>query len=178
MAEQILKQIPTVTATSERHFYADDSSIPVSFINSLICGALENCRIWDRHRNEHRRVDNRLIAEVRCAMARKLILSGRVPRQTYSGRASSPAIEAVAVSNPVHQFAAERLVQDRGSWTASDEFWASWEDWSNSVGQTPGIRAVFFKELRSWGSECITNAKRRTAGKLVHGYRGARIKAV
>jgi len=178
MAEYILKQSPSLTATSERQFYNDNRPIPVSIVNAHIDAVLTNCRLWDRHRNEPCSVDNRLINEVRSAMARKLIRSGRVPRQQPNVSSVNavidhlPAIPAVVASNPMHQFAAERLELDRGSWTSSDKLWASWEDWCSSVGQAPGIRAVFFKELRSWGGECITSAKRRTAGKLVHGYRG------
>ena len=71
MARIVHRNLPTLTAVSEREFFVDDRPISTPLVNAAIQFHLERCKIWDYARNMQKEIDNRTITEVRGQLARR-----------------------------------------------------------------------------------------------------------
>lgn len=149
-----------ITAASERKFFVDEKPVSTSTINAGVHSVLSRCEIWDFQRNKRVAPNNRMVAEVRCALAR------------LYHRSEAGAIRGSAAS-PVVVFAEERLVLDPTAWTASDEIWAARV--AHCGDAASGSRNAFFQELARWGGERIRRTKPRPAN--LPGYEGIRVRA-
>jgi hypothetical protein len=177
LTQHVLTQTPAVlTAATEKNFQVNGDAVDVAVINAFINEVLEKCRLWDRHRNEFAKVNSRIVTEVRCYMARKLIASGQMPAVSEAGTvldqrpmASMPAV------NPLSEFAACQLELARDDWTSSAQLWAAWQSWCEAHGLLPGAMPTFFKNLCTFYGGKISPSKRRTRGGREPGYVGVRV---
>lgn len=178
LTQHVLRQIPAVlTAATERDFQVNGRPVDVAEINAFINEVLEKCELWDRHRNEKGTVNNRIVTEVRCFIARKLIANGRTPAVPENGIVldQKPLAGMLPAVNPLSDFGAKELELERDRWTSSANLWAAWQDWCAAHGQSTGTRPSFFKNLCALYGAKIKPSKRRTSGGREPGYVGVGI---
>lgn len=186
MAEHIHERTSaTLTAASEREFYIDGAPVLTGLINALIEDILGKCEIFDETRNKHIGTSNRLVAEVRGALARKYLRipapdRGIVNIETVKAdivETLPPPAPAAHSALSVSVFANENLQLDEGSWTSSDKLMEAWSTACAQCGSAPGDKEVFLKELGKWGGTHIKRTKRTIQGCRIPGYAGIRLGA-
>ncbi|MEH2473325.1 hypothetical protein V1281_005489 [Nitrobacteraceae bacterium AZCC 2161] len=159
--------LEALTALTERDFFYNDERISTHILNAIIDDRLRICSIWDPNRGVNVAVSNRLINEVRGAMARmRPRLSDRTPDasdhtlggacQTYTQRVTS--------------FADMRLSLDTDAWTSSSTLLQAWQDVCAARSEPPGASSTFFKELTRWSGGRIQRSKKGKASHRVPGY--------
>ena len=159
------KGLEALTAKSEREFFDGEQEIPLHVVNSVLQICLESCDILDSVRKVPVSVSNRLIAEVRCAIARKR------PRWSTTPDNSQGDIRLTLIQR-VAAFAGERLALDEKTWTSSDALWRAWLEWCATRSERPGENALFFKALVNWSSGRIYRVKKQTSHFRPPGYLG------
>ena len=142
MAEYVHNGMPMVTAAGPREFYDGDRAVPPHLVDVFIHRELEKADIWDPQRRVLVTVSNRLVAEVRGALARKY---PRLP--TVGGDPMAPIGNVIVapLSRPsVSAFAHEELLLTPRAWTASEAIWSAWVAWCKSARHADwGSRAIF-----------------------------------
>src|SRR5205814_1663473 len=138
--------LKALTALNEREFFYNDEPISTHAVNSIIDNRLRTCEIWDPHRNVCVAVSNRLISEVRGAMARMWPrLSGQSPDGSDKLSLAGPRY-----GQRVAAFGDDRTCLDTGAWTSSDIFWEAWIAFCAARSEPSGASSTFFKELTRW----------------------------
>lgn len=171
MARFVLQWLPdTLSAAGEHQFYVAEQPISRHIIDATIQNRLERCTIWDLHRGVPAAINNRLISEVRGAIARK---RPRVARSAINGSSpvemldSSSQAHAAASLPRIRAFGADRLVLSPQSSSSSAELWVEWSDWCMRRGEPVGERRSFFRGLNSWAGTRIRRSKLQSgAGRM------------
>jgi hypothetical protein len=112
-----------LTALNEREFFYNDEPISAHAVNSIIDNRLRTCEIWDPNRGVHVGVSNRLINEVRGAMARKW---PRLSDKNRNGSDNFPGDADRRLAQRVAAFADNQLCLDADAWTPSATLWDAW----------------------------------------------------
>ena len=177
MAIYVLSQgLENLTAASTKEFFIDDKPIPAHHIDSFIQFYLEASNILDRVRNLPVNVSNRLVAEVRAAIARKRPRFSAPEDQSKIGRASHCSFYE-ELGSRVFLFADENLVLDAGAWTPSETLWTAWVHRCADRFEQPGEGPLFFKELVRWTGGRIQRRKKLSGGVRPPGYAGLKFSA-
>jgi hypothetical protein len=163
--------LESITALSERDFFDEGRRISTHAINSMIQAVLESCVIWDPLRDTQVLVSNRLIAEVRGALARKWPQWSRPGHLDATGTSDArPDSESVA------SFAEELLELDARAWTPSAKLTEVWIVWCATKDTAPGEPSWFFKELGRWSGGRAHRRKKHTDDGRVPGYAGIKLR--
>jgi hypothetical protein len=165
IAEYIHKSV-LITAASDREFFIDDQPVPVSLINALIQNFLERCRLWDQVRNIPAAINNRFVAEVRGALARKF---PRAPRFVAEGARAAGIVRATLTLPSASQAGSspavaceELFVLLPERFTPSETLWNSYVAFCSRCGAAPVARGAFFKALGQWARGRVRATKRGT----------------
>jgi hypothetical protein len=165
--------LEALTALSDREFFDNDERISTHAVNSIIDAQLRNCSIWDPIRGVNVAVSNRLINEVRGAMARMW------PRLTDHNPDDPsdkfPSLAGPSYAQRVASFGDNQLCLDAAAWTSSASLWQAWIALCASRSEPPGASSTFFKELPRWSGGRIQRSKKGKEPHRVPGYSGIRL---
>jgi hypothetical protein len=160
MAMHVRQEVEAMPA-AERERYAD--------ADALIHGVLRTVKLLDPVSNKPVELDNKIIAQVRGALARTWRLS---PTGTMPPTALLTASPIALIA----AFANERLTLDPEAWTLTKALWQAWVAWCEERGAAPGTEAVFGRRLMEWGGDRIQPSRPRSKGRLP-GYAGISLRA-
>ncbi|WFU55713.1 hypothetical protein QA639_40300 [Bradyrhizobium pachyrhizi] len=157
-----------LTALNEREFFHNDERVSTHSLNAIIDARLRVCSLWDPIGEKSVPVSNRLVNEVRGAMARMW------PRLSDQGTA------AVGVTGPryaqrVALFGENQTCLDTDAWTSSAILWQAWIAFCESRSERPGANSSFFKELARWSGGRIQRGKKGKGSSRAPGYCGIKL---
>lgn len=164
------RDLQAVTALNEREFFYNDERISKHHVNSIIDARLRTCEIWDSHRGVVVAVSNRLINEVRGAMAR---MWPRLSDRTPDASDNPISIACLTYTERAFSFADKRLSLDAAAWTSSATLWEAWIAFCATRAEPSGASSTFFKELTRWSGGRIHRSKR--GPHRVPGYSGIKM---
>jgi hypothetical protein len=164
------RDLKALTARSESEFYYNDERISTHAVNSTIDFHLRNCNIWDSHRNVFVAVSNRLISEVRGAMAR---MWPRLSGQSPDGSDKFHRVTGPKYRERVAAFAEKQVCLDADAWTSSPILWEAWIAFCTARAEPSGASSTFFKELTRWSGGRIQRSKK--GSHRVPGYSGIKM---
>ncbi len=158
-----------LTARSEREFFYNDEPVTAHSVNAIIDAHLRTCEIWDSNRGVNVAVSNRLINEVRGAIARMW------PRYDQSPHAWDKSLSVAGPSYPkrVASFGENRICLDSDAWTSSATLSQAWQDFCAGRSEPSGASSTFFKELTRWSGGRIQRSKK--GPHRVPGYSGIKM---
>jgi hypothetical protein len=164
------RDLKALTAQSDRIFFYNDEHVSTHHVNSIIDKNLRTCEIWDSHRGLVVAVSNRLINEVRGAMARMW------PRLTDHNPDDPsdkfPSLAGPSYAQRVASFGDNQLCLDADAWTSSVTIWQAWQNFCASRSEPSGASSTFFKELTRWSDGRIQRSKKGKDQRRVPGYFG------
>jgi len=173
MAAYIHNQgLETLTALNDREFFYDDERISTHHVNSIIDARLRACEIWDPHRGVTVAVSNRLINEVRGAMAR---MWPRLSDPNQDASDKSLGLAGPRYAQRVASFGDTQVCLDADAWTSSTALWEAWRDVCASRSEPSGASSTFFKELTRWSGGRIHRSKKGKGPDRVPGYSGIKL---
>ncbi|MFK4536181.1 hypothetical protein ABIA00_004364 [Bradyrhizobium ottawaense] len=171
MATYIHNQgLEALTALNERDFFDNDERISTHSLNAIIDARLRICSIWDPNRGVSVAVSNRLINEVRGAMAR---MWPRLSDSRHDGSEKSLSLAGPRYAQRVASFGDDRTCLDADAWTLSATLWQEWLAFCSARSEPSGTSSTFFKELMHWSGGRIQRSKK--GPDRVPGYSGIKI---
>ncbi|MCK1293419.1 hypothetical protein [Bradyrhizobium sp. 30] len=166
------RDLEALTALNEREFFYNDEAISTHHVNSIIDARLRSCEIWDPHRGVAVAVSNRLINEVRGAMAR---MWPRVINQSPDNSDKYLRLSGPGYAQRVASFGDSRTCLDADAWTSSAVLLRAWQDFCASRSEPSGASSTFFKELTRWSGGRIQRSKKGKGPHRVPGYSGIKL---
>lgn len=146
-------------------FFYGDEPVLIHMVDAVVHACISSQQIWDPVKKQRVLMSNRLVGEVRGALARKY------PHRSEVGESVQIRPE-ISGSARVAQFVEERTVVGEG-WVSSSALWGAWVDWVTKGGGAVGNRDRFFRELYKISSG--QRARRRQGGEPEWGIEGIKI---
>ena len=168
MAHFALECVPAkLRATSEREFLADGKPVATATINAFLHNVLSRCHLYSaRASDAPATINNRLISEVRAALARV------VHQAPVSATPATPDISPVAAFCDRHM----RLDPTESERTPSTLMFEAWLAQCSEDERQSWSEATFIKQVRQWaeqrGGRLLDEGRGRHMGKWVTWYRG------
>ena len=161
----------SLMAQSENRFISTGAPVSALSVNSVIEALLGQCSIYDSVRRQPVLTSNRLINEVRAAMARQrpLVSDDKGPESKTGISLRSPA-------EILRMFAGEKLSLVPTAITPSELLFQAWVTWCFEHGLPPGDKRTFFKRLKQWGCGRISRGKPGRGPHRTPGYSGVAIR--
>lgn len=173
MAAYIRSQgLEALTALNERDFFHKDERISTHSLNAIIDARLRICSIWDPNRGVNVAVSNRLINEVRGAMAR---MWPRLSDQILDTSDKSLRAAGPRYQKRVASFGDNQVCLDTDAWTSSATLWQEFMAFCAARSESSGASSTFFKELVHWSGGRIQRSKKGKGPHRVPGYSGIKI---